>query len=613
MKHIFSCIVALFLGVSVYGQGVVCLNEKFGGNLNKFTLVCNDQMPVKGSYYKNMIPKQTWFVEAADCSDGMAVFSASRRAYADLPTDNWLITPQLTLPADNVWLKWTSRAIHYHLRDGYKVMISTNTTYFEDFKELKVVESEEYQWTEHIVSLQEYAGQKVYIAFVHDSQNKFLLAIDDMFVGQLSEPDFIAKDETKRFVGNVGVAQVSGKVVNSGLRLDEATLTCVVNDTLTLTQTNSLATWGSGVEQDFHFDVPVQVGKVAHYKVMSGGNTIVSDSIICSYYPRTIFLEKATGTWCVNCPEVISFIQEVEERYGDQVVCVEAHALYGDPFEYISYVSTGIKTNSFPTILINRNRNNPIYGGTPAGNMKALKSLLGKPTIAKVELDVNYEGGDSIQTCAKVTFANDISGKYRVGFVLIEKELQTDATLQINGVERISQGEYYYMKSPVAADMMFYDNVVRYDDNAFVGIKNSLPTNIEGGVEYTVNSRMFIPSTVADKNDLAIIAVLMNFNTDEVLNVAEMRVSEDPTGVCPAVLTDGRDAVHVSLNQGTLYATSDSEMSFTIDVISIDGCQVASCSGTGSASLNLSQKVGKSLYLLRIRQGADVWTRKVVF
>lgn len=612
MKHIFTSVLVAFCTLPIMSQEV-CFEADFYEFPEGMTIVSYDEIPVKTQDFKKITLSKEWTIAAVDSEDGLAAVSTSRRSY-DFPTDNWMITPRLTLPLEGACLKWTSRSIHYQLRDGYKVMISTTGNEYYDFEELYSVDAEKYLWTKHYVSLEKYAGKKVYIAFVHNSKDKFLLAIDDIFVGQPSKAEFIANDSTRLFAGNVGCVPVKGCAVNSGVSLNEATLTCVVNDTLTLVQENSLAIWPGGVEQEYYFDVPVKVGKTTHYKVMAGNNVVVQDSIICSYYPRTIFLEKATGAWCVNCPEVIPFIHELQERYGESLVHVEAHAHYGDIFEYMPYV-TGMKTQSFPTIHINRDRYNPIYGGSPAQSMSKFKKLLTKPTVAKVEMDVTYEGGDSIQTTSRVTFANDTdnsTGKYRIGYVLVEKGLQTDSMGQINGVVNISQGEFYYLVSPVPSELMFYENVVRNDNNAFIGCKNSLPSTIKGGVEYTFDAKMGIPSKVYDRNNLAIIAIVMNYYTDEVLNVVEVDVPEDPTSIRPTTNTELRPDVHLSLDKGTLVASSATDMPFTIELLSVDGRHVATSAGSGHVSVSLSSSITKGVYLIRISQNGYIVTRKVV-
>lgn len=617
-KHLLSLILVLVAGIPVTGQEV-CLDVDFyEGIPEDFTLECYDQMPVKSQDFKNLYPEMIWFTRGQVDSDDLSAAMSTSHRTIDMPTDNWMITPKLHLSNHDIWLKWTARSIHFHLRDGYKVMISETGTGYDDFTELFSIDEEEYLWTKRIVSLNEYVGKDVYIAFVHNSHNKFMLAIDDMFVGQLSEAEFVVKDETPRFVGNVGTAQVKGQVTNIGAVREDSHLDCVLNGNDTIQDLINPAevaeAWGTGTSLDFCFDVPVQVGKATHYKILSDDHVILEDSIICSYYPRTLLLEKATGAWCVNCPEVISYIQELEVRYGQELVCVEAHAHYGDLFEYMPYV-TGMKTNNFPTIHFNRNQSNPIYGAS-AKDRATLKKLINKPTIAKVDLTLDKPVGDSVRATSKVTFAVDTdnsTGKFRVGYVLVEKSIQTDLMRQANGSSSVyNNGEYYYMKSPVAADLMWYTNVVRGENNAFVGIKNSLPSAIEAGEEYIVGANVSIPSSVYDRNNLAIIAIVMDYYTNEVLNVAEVKVPEDPESVRPIEHKETGSDISVHLdNANNLHVNSPHQIPFVVEIIAADGRKVVEWQANGSASFGLAPLMEHGLYILRISQNDRVWTRKI--
>ena len=131
---VLSAFSALFTS-SVMGQ-TECLNVDFyDGIPENFTLVCYDENPVKSQDFKKINTEKEWFTSLVDSEDGVAAISTSHRTY-DFQTDNWMITPRLTLPTENVGLKWTARAIHYHLRDGYKVMISTTGKEYYDFEEI---------------------------------------------------------------------------------------------------------------------------------------------------------------------------------------------------------------------------------------------------------------------------------------------------------------------------------------------------------------------------------------------------------------------------------------------------------------------------------------------
>lgn len=583
-----------------------------------FTLVCNDEMPVKGQYFNHITPVQTWFAGEVYSTDKKGVLSTSCRTY-EMDTDNWLITPQLTLP-ENAVVQWTARAVHYHLRDGYKVMVSTTDTDLDSFEELFSVTEEAYSWTRHLVSLQAYAGKQVYIAIVHNSRSKFLLALDDLYVGQPKAADFIVEyADHPRFVGDVGTATLTGSVINAGPALASHSLECVTatGDTLDCTVASE-GEWATGETLAYEINLPVRVGEVTNYKVEATDGTtrytVWADSVICSHYPRTLFLEKATGTWCINCSDVISYIQQLEEAYGDQLVCAEAHGYYGDPLEYLPYV-TGLQTMNFPTIFYNRRQASDAY----VGNELASRVLT--PTVAKVEAELVNNGNNTMTVTSEVTFAEgtgNSTGKYRVGYVIVEKTIPANDTLrQYGGNGTLRAGEYYYMKgSFFPKEVTFFHNVVRGMEGAFSGIKGSLPDTLEAKTAYTHQTTLEIPSTVLDQKQVAVIAIVMNYYTEPVtiLNVAQVSLPEVSQSIdTPAGETEA--GAKVSLwGDGVCRVTCAEEgMPFTLRLLSSDGRLLYTDGGTGSGEFRLADKAVPGICLVQVvTEGGSVVKKAVI-
>ena len=106
--------------------------------------------------------------------------------------DDWMWTPQITVPA-NGQLRWNAVAYDSDYPDGYEVrvmvspttptgsagslgnMVSASTQVFS-------VAAENNTWTTRSVSLAAYSGQTVQIAFRNNSNNMFVLLIDDVEV-----------------------------------------------------------------------------------------------------------------------------------------------------------------------------------------------------------------------------------------------------------------------------------------------------------------------------------------------------------------------------------------------------------------------------------------------
>ncbi len=142
--------------------------------------------------------------------------------------ENWLITPPVQIPDGAYWLCW--RSLSYYgpgYLDGYKVLASTTNNFpasfthtlftaaemIEDSQPTGSLNPDDYIFSSgylhangytdtayffvdnsqgapffhgklepHKVSLADFAGQTIYIAFLHDSQDDFILQLDDILV-----------------------------------------------------------------------------------------------------------------------------------------------------------------------------------------------------------------------------------------------------------------------------------------------------------------------------------------------------------------------------------------------------------------------------------------------
>lgn len=130
--------------------------------------------------------------------------------------DDWMFTPAIgPLPA-NCILKWNAVAYDALYPDGYEVRVMTQEPTAENILTSTVLfteGAENSSWTERKVSLSDYAGLTVYIAFRNISTDMFLLAIDDITVevqvntdvslisaGRLSQYTMIPSQQLKPFI-----------------------------------------------------------------------------------------------------------------------------------------------------------------------------------------------------------------------------------------------------------------------------------------------------------------------------------------------------------------------------------------------------------------------------
>lgn len=118
--------------------------------------------------------------------------------------NDFMWSPQINVPAAGAALSWRARAPDAAYRDGYEVRVMPATAgpptggtgiIGNQITASTVVFStaaEETAWTTRTVSLQAFAGQGIYVGFRNNSNNKFLLLVDDVSVTGTA-PDLAAQ------------------------------------------------------------------------------------------------------------------------------------------------------------------------------------------------------------------------------------------------------------------------------------------------------------------------------------------------------------------------------------------------------------------------------------
>lgn len=110
---------------------------------------------------------------------------AAYHNFTTLPADSWLITPQISVPAEGIMLLKFFENNGFMPDYGYSgVLISTASGNPEHGDFVEVYESAEAftNYTEKSINLADYAGQVIYIAFVYQGENGHRWYIDDVSV-----------------------------------------------------------------------------------------------------------------------------------------------------------------------------------------------------------------------------------------------------------------------------------------------------------------------------------------------------------------------------------------------------------------------------------------------
>lgn len=105
-------------------------------------------------------------------------------------SNDWLVSPSITLPAGINKLYWDAQSYDSTYKDSYKVFVSTGGNQVADFTDQVFVQGngttgstgENTTWTKRSVDLSAYSGQTIRIAFQNFSTDMFLLSVDNITV-----------------------------------------------------------------------------------------------------------------------------------------------------------------------------------------------------------------------------------------------------------------------------------------------------------------------------------------------------------------------------------------------------------------------------------------------
>lgn len=105
------------------------------------------------------------------------------------PNDDWLISPQLSLPGNTELRFWAKSVTDYYGLERFTVNVSTTGTSPGDFTKISAGTYLEAptSWTEYVYDLSSYAGQDVYIGIHCISDDAWFFMVDDFSVTETSK------------------------------------------------------------------------------------------------------------------------------------------------------------------------------------------------------------------------------------------------------------------------------------------------------------------------------------------------------------------------------------------------------------------------------------------
>lgn len=557
---------------SVWAQNVVYYSQDFQVDTKpaELTYYDGDGNELADGLVGTGLECGTWHIIRMNAGDPNKLMGSASTFTTPGKANDWMVTPQIKIYGTGAKLAWKAMAASNIKRDGYKVYVSTKGYAMEDFETEPIFSIDaEVGGTlqSHEVSLDKYAGQTIYIAFVNDSYDKYVLCVDDIVVSgpeATDAQDRASFEVTTPLMTDTGKAQMSVNVKNLKAPALDAVKVCyrmnnqVFSQDFTGLNLNQGQTAALTVEQTV--DVPLNTTCTYDIWVEVDGDPALSvrDSIRGTYFVsnRRTLIEEGTGTWCGNCPGGALALEYMEKNYPDKVVSIAVHN--DDPMEIAAY-NDFCQYPAFPMMLVDRK-----YLGLPAeldedynysflvpGSGVEYFFQLAQRFIAEAELSGTATLTDAnknrLEIKVESRFINDCkSSGYDIALILLEDSVTApDGSMYPQSNYYASTKYTFVGKKDTILNSggwgelpgtvrMKYDHVARAAYNgSFNGYGNNsqLPATIEGGKVYTSQFTWDIPEGTVNHMENCSVVALMTDATGYIVNCYKMPVITDPSAI----------------------------------------------------------------------------------
>lgn len=509
------------------------------------TAVDNDGQTLLTTDYKAGAVTTGWTVLQVLGGSYAAVSPSHTRT--DIPQSNVLSCPELTVSGANPVLRWKARSIHPYLPESYRVLVQAAGA--EPVVALTVA-AENGPWTSRALDLTPWLGKKVTISFECISTNRYLLAIDDIKVGDPQETLFTGHTTNGEFVGlawdfpgqDNGTARLTGAVTNMGKAVSGGRLVLVSGGAVIATKALP-ATFACGQSEAYEFDLPVTLGQATAYSIAvedaSGTRTVAIESRVhASWFARTHVATEYTGLWCNNCPAAAIELEDLEHRFGSQLIKLVGHiqTANNDPMECADYRAETYagKYFSVPRMVLNHDVS------TNAANCSKFADRYDDPTPVDIEICEYTISGNRLTAKAAVTWVFDTDNaddRYRIGYVLthdVFTDTPTDGYNQQNSATGLKSDRYYYLPTRIKSDLSHNPCTVAWGKNAGQGWAKSLPKSLKAmktvgapiAIELDEPADPSAPAALTDLTTARLVAYVIDTQSGNIVNACFQNLDE---------------------------------------------------------------------------------------
>ncbi len=458
------------------------------------------------------------------------------------PTNDWLITPGIAIPATGAFqVEFDASSHEANYLEEYELLYSTTGNTVADFTEaalLSVVDEAEAGTNRKVVLPVAANGQTVYIAIHHTSDDESMLHIDNFLVKELLADDIQMVSLSMNSTIVAGNINVTGTVKNNGantissFELSYDAGAGAVSETVT-------QTINSGATYNFSHSVPLAVatGPIVNLDVcatmaadLDNNNDCLSTTVsaVSSIVQKVTVGEERTGEWCGWCPRGTVALAEMGISNPNDFIGIAVHN--GDQMAVSAY-DNGIDAfipPSFPGGGVDR-----MVEGDPGTFSSMHASRAGEIPPASIDV-VSSTDGNTVTVVVTSNFVGGLNGDYRLAAVLLQ-----------DGINGLGQTNYYNdgmsgpMQNPNAGSMpnfnwvgagatvspVIHDHVaVALGDNQINGAAGSLPTIVNDG-DVETHTYTFTQNASWVIGNMHAVGMLVNGSTGEILNAGKSAIT----------------------------------------------------------------------------------------
>lgn len=579
--------------------------------------------------------------------------------------DDWVTTPQIYIPDDRCFLSFKSQSYMKSKKDYLKVIAYVSDNVYNSlskdiiddirangeviYNELqspgKSEEDLEGDWTDNKVKLDKFAGKNVYICFVNENDDQSAIMIDDIQI--VHDMKFLTSFETPTRVVNRDEIVIKGTITVAS-DIDtysnvELTLTDGEGNTAGHISEGSLSLKHNDVYPfEFSTPLPLKRGVENNYTVtvtLDNETSTINNSVKnLTFEPvKRVVVEEFAGSSCKNCPLGILAMQNLEKSFPGLIIPIVIRTYQSDVLGTgMAPYSSFLGLSAAPSGRVNRTEVSMPMVSVGANDYRfSGAGLADSETQQPIKLWYDYAAAELAQAAeADITFSSSYDAASRnisidcnvrsainatrqninLFAVILEDNLVSYQENNLGSVDCPALGEWG--KGGAYATSLVYpytfNDVARgCVGTTFNGTGGLLPTTLSSDEVYPARLQCTLPESVNDAANTRIAVMMIDANTNRVINANVARLGEETPSGIDAIEVDG-DAGGAGASavafDGSVIVNAAEDVDVTVYTLS--GIALASASGNGLVSVDLNGYHG--LVIVRMATASGVSVEKLV-